>query len=139
MLNQEITQNSFAINPLQKLSRQKINEAMDQISNVIENFNIFHNELNNQYYNFIRNHEPQPKIVCTKVRRKREKHKFGAFLAKIILEKQYSLETLVNIYNNLFYSNIMPQGLGQMIEIKQCFNKTRRKINGTNLTLNILK
>ena len=116
-----------------------MNETIKQITHELEEFSIFQNDSSNQYHNFRKNHKSQLKIISIKTRRNREKRNFRAFLAQILPDGHYSSETLVNIYNNLFDSDITRQGLGQMKEIKQCFNKIRRKVNGINQTFYILK
>ena len=139
MLNQKATQNQFTINQFQSLSKRQMNETIKQITHELEDFSIFPNDSSHQYHNFRKNPESQPKIISTKTRRNREKRKFGVFLAQILPGRRYSSETLANIYNNIFESDITRQGLGQMKEIKQHFNKIRRKENGINQTFYILK
>ena len=133
--------------------RQFSNEDDVGISDIIEglkNFKIFDD---GQHFDLPDNYQeprpvpehPVPRIIPIKDRyenihrRNNEKSKFQLFLRCIFPGMEYSPETITNIYNYVFNSNISHSGFGRLKEVKQFFHVFKRRTKIGIDTIYILK
>lgn len=83
-----------------------------------------------------------PELTSADVRKERrfEAEHFERFYDYILPSKEYTINSLVNLYNTIFpYANMTNEGFGKLQNVQNGFNVIKKKVGGKKVTLYVKK